>query len=264
MNCTEARQHWNLYHDSEGDSELHFQISEHLAGCPACAEWFHQQSRLESLLAEKLQSQPGDPDPELWNNVLTRCGLKQPAARRRNWLWFASVAACVLVFVTALLWGTLGNRGRDEPDLARLTTDWHDRLAEGKVPVEFASRSDREVEAYLKKRVSFPVRCPPRQDAGFDVHGAGVGNLSGQPTAYLSGYVDKAPVSIFILPRKGLDAFPRQARIGAGDETFRSREGNYQMVLRRIDRNAVVVVGRVPVDRLERVLAAYGTYHDHH
>ena len=50
MNCNEARQHWNLYHDSEGDAELHFRISEHLAGCADCAQWFSQQSRLEGLL----------------------------------------------------------------------------------------------------------------------------------------------------------------------------------------------------------------------
>ena len=33
MTCTEARQQWNLYHDSEGDAELHFQVNEHLAMC---------------------------------------------------------------------------------------------------------------------------------------------------------------------------------------------------------------------------------------
>src|SRR6266851_7542874 len=101
MNCNEARQHWNLYHDSEGDAELHFQISEHLANCPDCAEWFSQQSRLESLVAEKLSSQ--SPTPELWNQVLTRCGLIQPAPARR-WLWLAGVAACAAVFVVAVLW----------------------------------------------------------------------------------------------------------------------------------------------------------------
>jgi anti-sigma factor RsiW len=261
MNCTEARQHWNLYHDSEGDPALHFQISEHLAGCPACAEWFHQQSRLESLLAEKVRSQPGTPDPELWDNVLTRCGLKQPAPRRR-WLWLASVAACVAILVTALLWGKFSGRPA-EADLAQLTVTWHQRLSAGEEPVEFQARSDREAEAYLRKRVNFPVRCPPRRDAGFDVRGAGVGTLGGQPTAYLSGYVDRAPVSIFILRRDDLEAFPRQARTARGEETLRWRDGGVQMVLRRIDRNAVVVVGRAPPERLERVLAAYGTYHDH-
>src|SRR5260370_38340894 len=101
MNCNEARQHWNLYHDSEGDAELHFQISEHLAICPDCAEWFGQQSRLEGLLAEKLTCQ--SPTPELWNQVLSRCGLIRPAAARR-WLWLAGVAAWAALLGMALLW----------------------------------------------------------------------------------------------------------------------------------------------------------------
>jgi anti-sigma factor RsiW len=262
MNCTEARQHWNLYHDSEGDPALHLQIGEHLAGCPACAEWFHQQSRLESLLAEKLRSQPGTPDPVLWNTILTRCGLKQPAASRR-WLWLTGVAACAAVLLIAILWGIHAGRLDRGADLARLTVAWHQRLAEGEERVEFPSRSDRAVEAYLKKRVSFPVRCPPRQDAGFDVQGAGVGELCGQPTAYLSGHVGAAPVSIFIFPREALETFPRQSQIALAEKTHRFREGNYQMVSRCIDRNAVVVVGRASPERLERVLAAYGTYPDH-
>src|SRR5262249_6816274 len=153
----------------------------------------------------------GPPDPELWDRVLSRCGLQQPAPRRL-WLWLASVAACALVLVTALLWRTLSGPGSTGTDLAQLTTAWHERLCEGAEPIEFQARSDREVEAYLRQRVNFPVRCPPRKDAGFDVRGAGVGELGGQPAAYLSGYVDVEAVSIFILPREGLQAFPRQAR----------------------------------------------------
>src|SRR5712692_8981822 len=123
MNCNEARQHWNLYHDSEGDAELHFQISEHLAMCPDCAEWFSQQSRLESLLAEKLNSQA--PTPALWNEVLTRCGLIQRAPARR-WLWFASVAACAAVLVAAVLWTWDRSPALPSPDLAKLTAARHE------------------------------------------------------------------------------------------------------------------------------------------
>src|SRR5262249_61788829 len=92
MNCNEARQHWNLYHDSDGDAELHFRISEHLAACPDCAQWFSQQSRLESLLVDKLRTQP--PTPELSDQGLRRSDLKQPAPSRR-WLWRAGGSASV-------------------------------------------------------------------------------------------------------------------------------------------------------------------------
>src|SRR5262249_12200990 len=154
MNCNEVRQHWNLYHDSEGDAELHFQISEHLAMCPACAEWFGQQSRLESLLVEKLNSQR--PTPELWNEVLTRSGLMQPIQPRR-WLWFAGVAACVAALVLPALWN-LNRSPASSADLAKLTAARHERLIGGNEAPQFESRSDLEVEDYLRKRVSFAVR----------------------------------------------------------------------------------------------------------
>src|SRR5260370_471577 len=120
MNCNEARQHWNLYHDSEGDAELHFQVSEHLAICPDCAQWFSQQSRLESLLAEKLASQ--SPTHEMWNQVLTRCGLSQPSPARR-WAWLGGVAACAAMLIVAVL--LTWNRS---PDLGKLTAARHERL----------------------------------------------------------------------------------------------------------------------------------------
>jgi anti-sigma factor RsiW len=261
MNCNEARQHWNLYHDSEGDAELHFQVSEHLAICPHCAEWFSQQSRLEALLAEKLRCEPAT--PELWNHVLTHSGLIQPAPVRR-WLWLAGVAACAAMLVVAVL--RTGNRSPVQPssDLAKLTAARHERLVAGEEVPQFESRSDLEVEDYLRKRVSFAVRCPPRKDAGFAVKGAGVCQLAEQPAAYLSGRVDEAPVSIFVLPRDSLAAFPHQQAALVKNKTHRCREGQYAMVLGVIDKNAVLVIGQTEPERLDQVLNAYGTYPDHH
>jgi predicted anti-sigma-YlaC factor YlaD len=57
MNCQQARRHWDLYYDSEGAAELHFQLNEHLSSCAGCADWFDKQSRLESLIEQRLGSE---------------------------------------------------------------------------------------------------------------------------------------------------------------------------------------------------------------
>src|SRR5262245_45426844 len=137
MNCNEARQHWNLYHDSEGEAALHFRLSEHLAVCPDCAQWFSQQSRLESLLAERLKSQPAT--PELWDRVLTHCRLNQAVPARR-WLWLAGVAACAALSVS-VWWYASRPPISASPDLTKLSAQWHQRLEAGEETLQFPSKS---------------------------------------------------------------------------------------------------------------------------
>jgi len=262
MNCEEMRRHWNLYHDSEGDADLHFRIGEHLAVCAPCAQWFDQQSRLEVLLADKLRSQ--SPTPAIWDRVLHQTGLapKPPAATRR-WSWLLGVAACLLLLV-AVSWSVLRRNRPPGHDLANLSAELHHRLEAGEETLQFRSESDLEVENYLRDRVPFPVRCPPRKDAGFVVQGAGVFRIADQPAAYLFGHVDATPVSIFVLSRDKLAAFPAQRPALLEEGTHRNQEGAYQVVMAGIDRNAVLAIGQTDPALLDRVLHAYGTYpHDH-
>jgi hypothetical protein len=164
----------------------------------------------------------------------------------------------------AVLWTWNRSPALPSPDLAKLSAARHERLVAGEEIPQFESRSDLEVEDYLRKRVSFPVRCPPRKDAGFAVQGAGVCTMGEQPAAYLSGRVDDAPVSIFVLPRDSLAAFPHQQEALLKEKTRRCQEGQYAMVLGVIDKNAVLIIGQTEPERLEKVLNAYGTYPDHH
>jgi hypothetical protein len=261
MNCDEAREHWGLYHDSEGDPELFLRINAHLAECPACAEWFHRESRLEDHLSARLSG--GEATPDLWSRVLARSGV-QPApatSNVRRWVLLGAslaLAACVLVAAALSLTG-LG-----AASLSRLSADVHDRISAGVEPVEFASDSDLEVEHYLRQRVTFPVRCPPRNDTGFVVAGAGTTTLADESAAYVFGHVDGRPVSVVILARDSLARFPRQLVAVREEGTHRCREGRHEMLMREIDRNVVVVIGDADSGRLERVLNAYGTYHEPH
>lgn len=261
MNCRDARQHWNLYHDSEGDAELHFAISEHLRRCAACAEWFGQQSRLENLLTDKLAVQP--PTQALWSKVLA-ASVATPARRLdRRLIVVVGIAATA----ASLLIGWMAWRGPQDrvtaADLSGLAARWHDHLISGVEPVAFRSGSDRAVEDFLRKEVAFPVRCPPRRDAGFAVEGAGAGRVEGQAAAYLVGRVEQVQVSVFILSRDSLAAFPQQHVALRKDRVYHCREGQYEMAMSIIDRNVVLVVGQTQPERLKQVLNAYGSYpHD--
>ncbi len=263
MNCTEARRHWDLYHDSEGDSELYLQINEHLGECPTCAEWFHKQSRSEELISERLKEAPASAESStaMWNSILTQTRLQRPAAPKK-WLglWSLLVLAAGLLIAVGLLQFISGS----DPDLAELTARWHEGVRSGRHPVEFASRSDLDVEAWLRQRVSFPVRCPPRSDSGFQVEGAGISKLADRDAAWLTGSVDGRDVSIFILARDSLEQFPDQQAALRDKAALQSRHGRLESVVSAINGNVVLVVGETDADRLTRVLNAYGTYHEHH
>ncbi len=262
MNCQETRRHWDLFYDSEGDAELHFQLNEHLEHCVECAEWFDQQSRLESLIEQRLGiTSAGDVSTQVdWSRVLIHAGVT-PVAKARSWMLFGSsmlaLAASLLLIVG--LFGLPFGSG-DSPSLAHLSAEVHHHVAAGSLRPEFESQSDIEVDQYLLNRVSFPVRCPPRKDSGFAVCGAGLCEFSDQPAAYVVGTVDRHPVSIFVLPLESLEAFPRQ-RAELGREPLTAcREGNTEMVLSIVDRNIVLVAGDVERAKLTRVLKSYGTY----
>jgi anti-sigma factor RsiW len=256
MTCNDARQHWMLYLDSEGDAELHFRISDHLAMCPACAEWFAQQQRLEERLTERIAA--GQATPDLWERVLDRAGVRPRRLSRRRFVW-AGLAAAAAVLAAVLVFQL--TRGSSNTDLARFAADWHEQVLAGNVQPEFPSTSDEEVDRYLKQRVPFRVHCPPRTDVDFAVQGAGVCTVKDQQqAAYILGHVKDAQVSILVLDRSSLDAFPRESAHLQGGKRHRCREGNYQMVSGVIENNVVLVVGSAPAEELERLLDAYGSY----
>ncbi len=254
MTCNEARQNWMLYVDSEGDPELHLRLSDHLAGCPACAEWLTRQQRFEEALAHRL-AEPED--PRLWGRVLTGAGVTRPV-RSRLLLPGGSLAAALVLLAALLAWSRF--RQPAPAELPRLTTDCHERHLRGVSQVEFLSQDDQAIERYIRRQVPFPVHWPPRKEVGFVVEGAGVCRWAPEPMVYFVGRVERTSVSIFVLDRATLDTFPHDRdRLAGGGGRCRRREGGYQTVSGLTDDNVVVVVGTAPPDVLEKVLNAYAS-----
>ena len=74
------------------------------------------------------------------------------------------------------------------------------------------------------------------------------------------GAVDQEAVSIFVLPQGSLQRFPREQRRVSELRPQSDPTAGYQVVYSVIDQHLVMVVGRSPRDKLERVLNSYGTY----
>ena len=261
MNCNEARRQWNLYYDSEGTPDLFQQINQHLETCPECAGWYRRQEVLEEELTRRLSA--GEATPDIWASILPSATNQTASKSGHSRLLLSLVAvlsACVLIAV-GLMSRPKPQQPVAEADLAELSSRWHQELSAGRQPIDFRSSSDLEVERYLRDRVEFPVRCPPRKDTGFLVSGAGICRLGGQKAAYLVGKLHGENVSIFILSRDSLHRFPQHSDVLK--KTIDCRQGDFGLAMAAVDRNLVLVIGRASCSQLTRVVRAYGTYpHD--
>ena len=140
-------------------------------------------------------------------------------------------------------------------ELSRNAADWHEQWQRGNVRPDLESTSDHEVDRYLKARVQFRVHCPPRSDVQFAVQGAGICFMNDQrQAAYIVGSVGKSPVTILVLDKGNLSGFPQGFH--------HRREGAYQVASAVIADNVVIVIGTTSPDVLERLLNAYGSYHE--
>lgn len=262
MMCQHCREQLDLHLDSECEPELHLAVLAHLAECPACSAWYARQIRFEEHLRQGLRA--GAPTPALWLGIerAVRRETRRPARRlltRRASFAAAAVAAGILA---ALWYGVAPRRDRDA--LAEATLGWHEELNSSRAGPEFRSDDREAVERYIRGKVSFPVRCPPRDSAPFRLVGAGYRPLDGVPAVYLLGSCDGELVSIFMLPGASLDRFPHTrshlARVG---DLHGCRMGVNQMVCLRTEANVIVAVGRVRSDRLVGLLEGY-RHQEHH
>lgn len=253
MTCAKARQHWMLFFDSEGDAQLHSYIRDHIGGCPDCAAWFAKQGAIENNIRDAITA--GQSTPQLWQRVMSHATAPHARQQRRRLLVLGSVATAAVVLIFMVTYFQI--REQSAPtELARNAAEWHEQWQRGNVRPELESTSDHEVDRYLKARVPFRVHCPPRTDVQFSVQGAGVCFMKDQQqAAYIVGSVGNSPVSILVLNKNSLTGFPQNG-------FHHRKEGNYRVASALITDNIVIVTGTASPEVLERLLNAYGTYHE--
>lgn len=261
MNCSEARSVWMLYVDSEGDPALHLRVTEHLSGCTACAAWFAAQGEMEDGIRACMAAEASD--GAMWNRVLAKAGvLPQPGFRPLSLLVIGTTALAAVVLLVLFVGWHWTSWFAEPPTVAQDAADMHRRWLRGDVPLDFASTSELAVDRYFKANAPFKVHCPPRSNVKFTVQGAAILRITDDLKAgFIVGRVDATPVSILVLDRAALSAFPRdKARLSEGAH-LHGHDGDLKTAAKIVGDNIVVVVGRSSPKTLETLLDAYGSYH---
>jgi hypothetical protein len=146
-------------------------------------------------------------------------------------------------------------------ELVRFTVPLHEGRLDGSLSPDSASTTELAVDRYFKANAPFKVHCPPRSDVNFAVEGASVRSFRDQQQmGFIVGKVNDIPVSILILDRAILPAFPSdQARLTGG--RHHSPFGGYATVSAVVADNVVDIVGNTKPEFLAKLLDAYGSYH---
>ncbi len=84
--------------------------------------------------------------------------------------------------------------------------------------------------------------------------------LDGQSVAYVVGFVDSQPISVFVLPKDHLELIPNERRPKIERQAQLQKTPEWLVVYAVFDKNLVLVVGNATPAKLEKVLSSYGTY----
>jgi len=263
MDCNQVKAQWDIYYDSEGDAETHFNIGQHLENCVHCRMWFEGQERVERSLTHAI-NQPDAKNQSAvdWDQVLNGAGVRvyESTANvgRGTFRVLTALTASILIFFAA--WSLLSGSSEKIPSLIKESIAIHRFVASGSLRPDFESTSDIEVDRYLVRRASFPVRCPPRKDSGFEVNGAGMYELEGQSVVYVVGAIDSQPISVFVLPKNHVELIPHDKRPMTERQVHFKATPEWGVAYAVVDKNLVLVVGKSTQEKLEKVVSSYGTY----
>lgn len=192
MNCTEASQLLEAYHDGELDLVRSVEIEQHLAACERCALALKNLRALSAAISPASFPAPADLRRQLFSRS------QKPARNFNRNLTdvLALAAALVLGFFLAQVF----SRARSENALLATLTDDHIRSLAGSHLTDVASTDQHTVRPWFEGKIDF---APPVEDlsaVGFPLIGGRLEFISGRAVAALVYQRRKHFINLFIWP----------------------------------------------------------------
>jgi len=186
LNCQEARDLLEAFHDNELDGVSSLAVQEHLDECPNCRRPWCWLCEVEASLQRLSESVPS-PTQEL------RRRIRQPPPRQpgpvlalfRAYGRLAGVVSLALLFALAAIVLLTERTGADVMLFVRDSA----KMARNANPVELGTSDTERAEQWLKQRMGFTPRIP--SPSGFKLVGA------------RSCHINSKPVGILLFERDG-------------------------------------------------------------
>jgi anti-sigma factor RsiW len=201
MNCTRLRQMLDAWLDGEVDRATADEVTQHLAGCTACAAIRNERDALGKRVRA---GAPRYSAPAEFRNDLRRAlaanaprdAIASRARRTLTWLQAGAIAACVAV-VSALGGYWLARPQPDNPLREQVVASHVASLGASRRLVDVASDDRHTVKPWFQGRVDF---SPPVRDlskAGFTLLGARLDHIGDRQASAIVYRIRNHPVNLF-------------------------------------------------------------------
>ncbi|MBI3098116.1 MAG: zf-HC2 domain-containing protein [Planctomycetes bacterium] len=260
MNCDEVRRRLSLFLDSDCTAETAQDMLRHAESCPSCAERVASETRIEHRLKEILGASAAG-DGEAWERAIS--GLpagasdgasgarRSPAGRRRA----ALVLAALSMAAAALLaWLRPWHR---ELDLALELAAHHQKVLEGKSPLEVESPDPAVVHAFFRGKYLFQLPTCGELPGGMRLAGGRPCYLAGAPTAYYVAHRGETAITVAVFAPEGLDAFPMARERLSSSDRLHCRIGSMEIVAHQGKGRVVAAIGACPREALDALAEAF-------
>jgi anti-sigma factor RsiW len=180
LNCQEAQNLLEAFHDNELDGVSSLAVQEHLDECPNCRRQWCWLCEVEASLQRLSESVPS-PTQELRRRI-RQPAFKQPGrvlALFRAYGRLAGVVSLALLFALGAVVLLTKRTGADVMLFVRDSA----KMAQNANPVELGTSDTEQAEQWLKQHMGFTPRIP--SPSGFKLVGARSCHINSEPVGLL-------------------------------------------------------------------------------
>lgn len=204
MNCHDAGELLDAFHDRELDVVASREVQSHLRECPACSAALDRKGALRSVMAERA--------PYYAAPASLRAKLTQAAPTRPKWWyqwWPALVPACVLLALA--IWRMAPGPAPDV--IAKEVAAAHVRSLLAEHLMDVPSSDRHTVKPWFTGKLDFAPEVQDLAASGFALAGGRLDYIDGRTVAALVYRHRQHTVNVFTWPAAGDDESPRRESV---------------------------------------------------
>lgn len=208
--CPEATKLIYPYLDGELDVEESLRFQFHLKDCPNCQEALRRDGEFLQTFQSLVEIPPAP--AHLRERIRQVLKPAEPTSRGRSWFsspFLVSTLAMLALALAGIILYALAQRGpKSDLELVRTAVENHEKIVQGKVPLDIMSSEPEVVLEWLGQRVDFTVSLPQDEASFHRLVGGKLIPFHDKNAAFLTFESGKDKVSLLMAPPHPIQVHP--------------------------------------------------------